>query len=153
MIFVDISQPIIPAKSAAGIRLGTNIGDLSESVDLGKGDSLFDGCTNYEFLNGIVSIAVHNNSGKIFRISIYEGYKGFLFERLKPGMPIDSLLKSSDWMFDDAEERLLHKIHSGVIVMSDLEDPLSENELHGKNIFEIAVSVNNVNSLDRDWKN
>lgn len=149
---IDISQPIIPAESAAGIRLGSNISDLSAYVDFGKGDSSFDGSTAYELFNGIVSVGVHNNSGKIFRVSAYYGYKGFLFDSLKPGMPIDSLLISPDWIFEDAEGGLLHRTHNGIIVMSDLEDPLSESELHGKNIFEIAVSVSNINSLDRDWK-
>lgn len=151
MISIDIFQPIIPAESAAGIKLGTHINDLSEYIDLTKGDSSFRGSTKYELLNGVIIVRVHNNSGRIYGISVYSGYKGLLFGSLNPGMPINSLLTSSEWYFDDGEGALLHKENIGVAIAIDLEEPLSVDELRGKDIFEIAVSVKNIHYLDRDW--
>ena len=147
---IDFRAPIIPANSIASIPLGLHVKDLEKFVDLGHGNADFVGETKYEIEGGIISIAVHNKSNRIFRISALQGYEGSLFGKYKSGMPIEKLIEDPQWWFNEEQGGFSSQVHGGVICCPDLEDPRS-GEFMGRFIGEISVFVLNIDRLEEEW--
>ncbi len=150
MKIIDINAPIVPGVSIAGITIGMNFNHIKKFIDSNSEDTSFFGVISYSLLNGVIAVAIHKGSNKIFRVSAFNGYKGLLLNEYKIGMPIDSLLTSADWRFDEEQGGINSLIIPGVIACIELEDP-EMNELYGKSIFEISVFSLDLDDLDDLW--
>ncbi|MDG0803649.1 hypothetical protein [Pectobacterium polaris] len=134
---IDINAEIIPSKSLGGLILGENIS--VHKILFGKifvkyvQDALFS--VKYKIPSHYVSISVDVRNGNIYKITAHPGYQGGM-----NGLYIgDSTVKIPDsFVYDDCDEGYMDKGMDGVIIHTDIDDPLPEELIDAK-VGEIAV--------------
>lgn len=139
---IDINASIIPSKSLGGITLGKNIVDYQYFFDKYTvkyvQDAIFS--VRYKLPDYHISISVDVRNGNIYKITAYNGYQGGMH-----GIFIgDAITKiPASFTYDDCDEGYISKKTEGIIIHTDIDDPLPE-ELIGAKIGEIAVFLPSV---------
>ncbi|MDY4382332.1 hypothetical protein [Pectobacterium brasiliense] len=134
---IDINAEIIPSKSLGGITLGDNIGSYEQFFERyvvkHVQDALFS--VKYKIPSHYISISVDVRNGEIYKVTAHPGYQGGM-----QGIYIgDSTEKIPDsFFYDDCDEGYMDKSMDGVIIQTDIDDPLPEELIDAK-VGEIAV--------------
>ncbi|MBN3194669.1 hypothetical protein [Pectobacterium versatile] len=134
---IDINAEIIPSKSLGGINLGDHIGSyehfFERCVFKYVQDALFS--VKYKFPCHYISMSVDVRNGNVYKITAHPGYQGWM-----QGIYIgDSTEKIPDsFSYDDCDEGYMDKGMDGVIIQTDIDDPLPEELIDAK-VGEIAV--------------
>jgi hypothetical protein len=100
---IDLDAPIVPGKSAAGISVGSTVGDLLSMVGPHSTTKL----SNGEW-HDLGSIRVWTKDGMVTQVGVYSGYRGML----QPGIGVGSTISDVEASFgcsvqEDKEDNLV----------------------------------------------
>ena len=128
----NLDEPIIPGVGLGGLRVGTHLTQIQESIadmidqrtNRVEVASLFE--ARYYVAEGAVAIGVDIRKGKIFRLSALAGYRGLLFGRIGVGMKVA-----------DAFVRIPALYHNDALGLIKYRDPDSD----GADLTGMAIDV------------
>ncbi|AOR64140.1 hypothetical protein [Pectobacterium wasabiae] len=148
---IDIKANIIPSVSLGGVILGEHIGRyeylLDKHVVKYVQDAIFS--VKYKFPDYHLSISVDVRNGNIYKITAHSGYIGGM-NGVFIGDPIIKIPKS--FVYDDCDEGYMDKNMDGVIIQTDIDDPLPE-ELASAKVGVIAVFLPSAFTLSSECSN
>lgn len=160
MRLVDLNAPIEPARSAAGIHLGTHVSELDDLLGplQAQFPHPFSLATVYEarysFERGAVVLAFDVRNGRLFRITVGTGYKGSLFDRIRIGMTFRAAKQQDKRLeFSSAEAGVEVRGCEGVFLEFP-DDEVLDAEQENPPISFISVFVPQILTLqgqDGNW--
>ncbi len=129
---LQLGAEIVPNQGLGGLSLGLNIGEL-EDLLFGLGTwkegsfklaSPFE--ARYRLGRGEIEVAVDVRNGKVFKLTVYAGYQGKLFNEIIVGMTVRQAMQVEPRLFyDEAEESIFCEGVSGLSLdVPEVDPPL-----------------------------
>lgn len=170
LIVINVDASIEPGKASAGFSLGQSLAEIQRQIDLSgmktwaraNGEQLaycikdtagwlrvpvteisegrFGGEV-WHYSHGMIELHF-GQSGTLFEISVFEGYRGCVLGTIKVGMPMADLEVVCPLLFDDAEEVYLPKEDRGLAGLSFyIDEAKGEPLVHGISVFDFKLDA------------